>query len=234
MERTAAGGRSPPLLKLTLYRLLFVGLTAGLGSWKAVAASRNQAITTNTLDWVIGVVLTLIWSALGGLSKRVSASTTYAWFFEFNYTPCILGSLRLLAGSIFFTVKMTFYAVLLLGGCMAPMLFVLAKPIERRPGFKGFFAVLASLMGTIYLSICCILATIKLSTSNSPVFGFPHDPFLPFNDNQIYEGNPRASCGNRHRKSLMLFRIIVFTMNILAAIFCSGYVIFLAASFGSR
>lgn len=61
IQRTAPVSRSAPLLfKVTLFRLLFVGLTAGLGSWKAVAASKNQAVTTNTLDWVIGVVLALM------------------------------------------------------------------------------------------------------------------------------------------------------------------------------
>lgn len=60
IQRTAPVSRSAPLFKVTLFRLLFVGLTAGLGSWKAVAASKNQAVTTNTLDWVIGVVLALM------------------------------------------------------------------------------------------------------------------------------------------------------------------------------
>ena len=56
--------------KLTLYRLLFVGLTSGLGSWKAVASYKNQATTMNTLDWVIGTIMTLAYVTSVSLSGK--------------------------------------------------------------------------------------------------------------------------------------------------------------------
>lgn len=130
-------------------------------------------------------------------------------------------------------MKLSFYAVLFLDGCAAPVLFVIAKPVERRPGVKGFFAVLASILGTIYLSFGCVLAAIKLSASKSPLVGLANDPFFSTN-RQTLEGNLRVSRGNRHSKLIDLFKIIVFTLSIFAALFCTVYVVFLASSYGSR
>lgn len=122
MESTVPGGRSSPLLKLTLYRLLFVGLTVGLGSCRRLKKPSyyNQYLRLGDRDCAhshVSLTHTVLskheakptvicrWFILGGVSRRTSASTTYAWFFEFNYKPCILGSLHLLSESILLTGK---------------------------------------------------------------------------------------------------------------------------------
>ena len=43
------------------FNILFVSLIVGLGSWKASAVANNEAIVGNTLDWIIGIVITLLY-----------------------------------------------------------------------------------------------------------------------------------------------------------------------------
>ena len=56
---TSAWSDYAPSLKLTAYRLSFMSLTLGLGTWKAISSYKNQTATVNTLDCVIGTVLAL-------------------------------------------------------------------------------------------------------------------------------------------------------------------------------
>jgi hypothetical protein len=48
-----------PGIRLTGYRLTVTIATLSLGIWKAVASNNSRAIVSNTLDWVIGVVLAI-------------------------------------------------------------------------------------------------------------------------------------------------------------------------------
>jgi len=59
--------RSPASRKITitLYRLLFTLVVVGLGGWKAAASYKSQTIILNTLDLIIGVVLTITFYWLG-------------------------------------------------------------------------------------------------------------------------------------------------------------------------
>lgn len=51
----------PRKIAITAYRLIFTVTIIGLGSWKIAASSKGQAITTNILDGVIGITLTLVY-----------------------------------------------------------------------------------------------------------------------------------------------------------------------------
>ena len=44
----------------TPYNIIFVSLIIGLGSWKAYANAHSHSIVGNVLDWVIGIVLTVM------------------------------------------------------------------------------------------------------------------------------------------------------------------------------
>jgi hypothetical protein len=55
------GADRPPAWhpKLTLYRLLVIFFTIGLGSAKAVTSYLNLTYASITLDWILGVVVFL-------------------------------------------------------------------------------------------------------------------------------------------------------------------------------
>ncbi|KAJ7710542.1 hypothetical protein B0H17DRAFT_2661 [Mycena rosella] len=71
---------SPRRLKVTGWRLLNTGVILRLGIYKAVATYFGQTTAPSTLDWVIGVVWTLISYWVGFIEQD---HPTYAeWFFQ--------------------------------------------------------------------------------------------------------------------------------------------------------
>jgi len=51
----------PPLgIELTGYRILYVAVILGFGSWKAVASYHGQSVMPTTLDWVAGTFLAVV------------------------------------------------------------------------------------------------------------------------------------------------------------------------------
>lgn len=50
--------------RVTPYRLVVMLTTAGLGIAKAVVVSRNQTVSSITIEWITGVVVALLYVAL--------------------------------------------------------------------------------------------------------------------------------------------------------------------------
>ncbi|KIM40760.1 hypothetical protein M413DRAFT_28527 [Hebeloma cylindrosporum] len=69
--------------KLTLYRLLVIFSTVGLGAAKAVTSYFNLTHTSITLEWILGVVVFLMLHILG--TYEVSHTRRIAWLFEVDY-----------------------------------------------------------------------------------------------------------------------------------------------------
>lgn len=47
---------SPFVPRLTVYRMLTVSVILSLGTWKGIASFRNQSLTVNLLDVILGTV----------------------------------------------------------------------------------------------------------------------------------------------------------------------------------
>ena len=130
-------------------------------------------------------------------------------------------------------VKMCFYSALFLGGCSAPLLCVLIRPIDRRSGFKGFLAIYALLTGSVFFSVVCMFASIKLSSSRIPLIGMKNDPFLePKGDASPGREIRQGRWIRAHRVAIDFFRTVVLFIGVLAALYCFYSIIYTAASIG--
>ncbi|KIM40796.1 hypothetical protein M413DRAFT_168201 [Hebeloma cylindrosporum] len=78
-----AGGPTPWHPKLTLYRLLVILSTVGVGVAKEVTSYLNLTYASITLEWILGVVLFLVLYILGIF--ELTYTRRLAWFFEFDY-----------------------------------------------------------------------------------------------------------------------------------------------------
>ena len=52
--------KPPFIVPLTAYRLLNISLIIGLGTAKAVLVARDQSCAPSVLEWVMGVIVTVL------------------------------------------------------------------------------------------------------------------------------------------------------------------------------
>lgn len=57
---TAGGSSEPWHPKLTVHRALIISLTTGFGLAKAILSYRGKSVAPTTIEWVFGVVVTLL------------------------------------------------------------------------------------------------------------------------------------------------------------------------------
>ncbi|KAF8159769.1 hypothetical protein B0H34DRAFT_417352 [Crassisporium funariophilum] len=97
--------------KLTLYRLLIVSLTVGLAIAKSATSYLNLTFASITLEWILGIVVFLLYVAFSHLMKRVQSPSDYfrlhfigsyevheprvlPWFFHDDYLEYLWSFIR--------------------------------------------------------------------------------------------------------------------------------------------
>jgi len=77
----------PPVIKVTLYRLLNTTIVLGVGTGKFILAMQGHSISPTILDWVFGALYVVVTYWIGFLEGV--RPPVWPWFFSEDYvTPC--------------------------------------------------------------------------------------------------------------------------------------------------
>ncbi|KDR80015.1 hypothetical protein GALMADRAFT_222932 [Galerina marginata CBS 339.88] len=79
--------------KVTPYRLLFLSTTIALGTAKAILTYQGKAMISTTLEWIAGVVLSLLFYILGDSESKRNYPTYLSLFFSYDCMNVIWGIL---------------------------------------------------------------------------------------------------------------------------------------------
>ncbi|KAF5309143.1 hypothetical protein D9619_012841 [Psilocybe cf. subviscida] len=70
--------------RMTPYRLAFFATTGGLGITKAVLVSKNETVSSITVEWITGVVMALVFQFLGSCEYNNKRPQYLDWLFHYN------------------------------------------------------------------------------------------------------------------------------------------------------
>ncbi|KDR80050.1 hypothetical protein GALMADRAFT_242266 [Galerina marginata CBS 339.88] len=140
--------------KITPYRLTFLLTTIALGTTKAIATYHGQSVMSTTMEWISGVIVSLIFYFLDYYDSPENEPNYLTWFFTCDCMDGLWGFLSLLS------IPHPRYQTALRK--------IVTRPYEHHPSVTGY-RLLVSMIVTTFGTVKMTCAYLGLDSSTNSV-----------------------------------------------------------------